>query len=471
MIVFVLFFTTKTSAQVKIGGTPGLPHPSAVLQLDDTARGLLLPSLSISQRGNIASPQNGLLLYNNSTGQFNLYQQNSWQNINTDSSEWKYDPVSGKVQLTRSYQVGDTVFYDPLQHKFLFADKAIYTNSQNLNINPLLFGGKTTFKATASKNADSARAAGYAVTSIMEIDNASDSFISRYGSLNLITTINPSARQKPFFVDGLTNSTLHAGQDTVFILTGIQNTAYNGGIGFTETLYGMFNQVRMGNNSTGNLGSVYGIYNQMIRFSTASGRIQGNLYGQFNFITSSITSRVDGTAYGLFMTGITGAAQGNYAIYTNQGRNRFGDSVLVSNIASVPRAFFDINNNTAMIIPTGVSSTRPVTGVTGMMRYNQDFGGVLETYNGGQWTGTLRNTATIDVPSLPAGGTYTESVFVSGASLGSSVSVSPRNAFPGTLTIAYARVSAVNTVEIRFVLPAGATVDPPADFYYIRVFQ
>ncbi|MBL7726127.1 MAG: hypothetical protein JNM68_00500, partial [Dinghuibacter sp.] len=241
LLSFVLVQTII--AQVKIGGAPGAPHSSAVLQLDDTARGLLLPSLNAGQRSNIASPQNGLMLYNNSTGQLNIYAQGAWQNIISEPGEWQYNPASGKVEFTRSYLLGDTVYYDPAKHKFLFADKAVYTNSQNNNIDPLLFGGKTTFKATASKNDDSARAASYTIASIMEINNAKDSFLNTYGSLNLVTTVNPTATQKPSIVHGINNNTLHAGQDTVFLLMGMQNTTYNNGIGYTESMYGLYNQM------------------------------------------------------------------------------------------------------------------------------------------------------------------------------------------------------------------------------------
>jgi hypothetical protein len=469
----ILFLTTKvTTAQVKIGGNPGIPHASAILQLDDTTRGFLPSSLTTLQRNNIATPANGLIIYNNSSKRLNVYHQGSWHEIISDSAEWQYDPATAVVKFVRPYAWADTNYYHIAQRKFLFADKATYTNSQGINLDALGFQGKVTIKTTASKNADSIGAASNALVVINEIDNAAQNFNGGgFGGIYAVTTVNPLSLQKPIQVTGITNAALNAGQDTTFVLIGVDNTAYNAGVGYTETLYGILNRPRMGANSSGSIGTVFGIFNQAIRSSTATGRIQGNAYGYFGSSPTSFNNRVDGNVYGIFLSGIVGAVGGNYAIFTSQGRNRFGDSVLVSNSATVPRAFFDINNTTSMIIPTGPTINRNAVPVIGMMRFNTDNGGLLEMYNGGQWVGTLRTTIGIDLPLISAGTGTTISVTVNGATVGSSVSVSPTNALNDGLIISYARVSALNTVEIRFNLLYGAAINPSIENYYIRVFQ
>jgi hypothetical protein len=216
---------------------------------------------------------------------------------------------------------------------------------------------------------------------------------------------------------------------------------------------------------------MYGIYNSSIRSPASTSHIKNNFYGYYGTLSSSLATRIDGTSYGIYISNAAGAALGNYSIYTNTGRNRFGDSVLISSSAQVPRAFVDINNTTSMIIPTGVTASRPVTGVTGMMRFNTDNGGLLETYNGSGWAGTIRNTSLIDIPLIAPGTGYTATLTVSGATVGSSVIVSPTNAMADGLIISWARVSAANTVQVRFNLLYGTAIDPASENYYIRVIQ
>ena len=73
-----LFTGSSVLAQVKIGGTPGSPTASAILQLVDTTRGFLPTSLTTLQRNNIVSPANGLMIYNNNDSRLNVYQLNAW---------------------------------------------------------------------------------------------------------------------------------------------------------------------------------------------------------------------------------------------------------------------------------------------------------------------------------------------------------------------------------------------------------
>ena len=469
LLSLLLVITFSANAQVGVGTTT--PLPSAQLDVSSTTRGFLPPRMDSTQRNAIASPANGLIIYNSSTNRLNFFQQNSWQTLPNDSTEWQYDSATKRINFVKALQVRDTVYYDTLRHKFLFSDKATYTNSLGNDIPAVNFGGKYTFKATASKSADSISSNSVTLQVFYEINNASNQYTDGYTGINSITTVNPTATQKPF-VYGINNNTLHAGQDTCYQLVGLNNLSYNNGVGETDLLYGIFNQTRMGTASTGNIGNMYGIFNSLSRSVAATGRITGNLYGYFSPFSGSIGSRVDGMAYGVYLSGMTGAALGNYAIFTNQGRNRFGDSVLVSNVgATVPRAFFDINNTSSMIIPTGITAQRPATQVTGMIRYNTDNGGVLETSTGTGWYGTLRKVISIDIPLISPATGFTQSISVTGAAAGSAVSISPTTALSDGLIISWARVSAANTVEVRFNLLYGTAIDPPGQNFYITVSQ
>jgi hypothetical protein len=84
LVVFLNRFTMKmlilapfiiplnfSYAQVGIGTTS--PNNNAILDLVSTSKGLLLPRLTDAQRNAIASPTEGLLIYNTSTGKAQVY--------------------------------------------------------------------------------------------------------------------------------------------------------------------------------------------------------------------------------------------------------------------------------------------------------------------------------------------------------------------------------------------------------------
>ncbi len=70
---------------------------------------------------------------------------------------------------------------------------------------------------------------------------------------------------------------------------------------------------------------------------------------------------------------------------------------------------------------------------------------------------------------IPAGTSLTKTFSVTNAAIGATVAISPGNALPDKLIIAYARVSADNTVEVKFYNASGATIDPDGMSFYITV--
>jgi hypothetical protein len=61
ILLSFLFFSITLTAQVGIGTTT--PHASAALDINDTARGLLIPRLTLNQRIAISVPAEGLMVY------------------------------------------------------------------------------------------------------------------------------------------------------------------------------------------------------------------------------------------------------------------------------------------------------------------------------------------------------------------------------------------------------------------------
>jgi hypothetical protein len=272
-------------------------------------------------------------------------------------------------------------------------------------------------------------------------------------------------------LSGISNTTIHAGNDSVQVVLGFSNITRNSGNGKSGQLLGFQNLVRIQNGSGNSTGEMIGIANFLTRSGATAGRVTGNVYGiQQSF--AGLANNVDGTVYGIFMNSVTGAGpRKNYAYYSNKGLNRLGDSLLVTDGSSIlPRAVLDINATSAMIIPTGTTAQRPVTGVTGMVRYNIT-NQSIEAFSGSQWNGIVRGTILIDVPIIPASSGTTTTITVTGATTGSAVSVSPTSALTNGILIAWTRVSAANIVEIRFQNVSAAAINPAAQNFNIRVIQ
>lgn len=67
---FCIFFSSYAQSGIKIGGgNPYYLNGSAVLQVDSSTKGVLIPRLSSSERDLISSPETGLMIYNTTTMQ------------------------------------------------------------------------------------------------------------------------------------------------------------------------------------------------------------------------------------------------------------------------------------------------------------------------------------------------------------------------------------------------------------------
>lgn len=64
-----------------VGIGTAVPHPSALLELSSTERGLLLPSMTTAQRNAISDPADGLLIFNTITSCLNYYANGNWQEV------------------------------------------------------------------------------------------------------------------------------------------------------------------------------------------------------------------------------------------------------------------------------------------------------------------------------------------------------------------------------------------------------
>lgn len=88
-LLFLITMTTNMSAQVGIGTIT--PHASSVLELSSTTQGMLTPRMTTAQRVAIASPANGLMVYDTDLKLFSYYDlpATTWVNSAQGRSKFK----------------------------------------------------------------------------------------------------------------------------------------------------------------------------------------------------------------------------------------------------------------------------------------------------------------------------------------------------------------------------------------------
>ena len=85
VILTLLLAATATQAQVGIGTAS--PNSTAILDITASAKGLIVPRMTTTQRGAINSPNAGLLIYNTTTNALEIANSSSlWVNLSTGTT-------------------------------------------------------------------------------------------------------------------------------------------------------------------------------------------------------------------------------------------------------------------------------------------------------------------------------------------------------------------------------------------------
>ena len=87
LLVAVFTITSLNAQNIGINNTGAAPDPSAKLDVVSTTQGILVPRMTSTQRLAISSPATGLLVFDNTIGNFMFYNGSFWQGINTDDQE------------------------------------------------------------------------------------------------------------------------------------------------------------------------------------------------------------------------------------------------------------------------------------------------------------------------------------------------------------------------------------------------
>lgn len=130
--IYILCITSYTSidAQVKIGDNPGNINNSSLLELESTDKGILISRLTSSQKNAIASPSQGLLIFQtDSVSGFYYYNGTTWEILLSDTTKTYTDNVSldvigkgvGSSKTTtvrvnnvigEQFAIGNEIFFD-----------------------------------------------------------------------------------------------------------------------------------------------------------------------------------------------------------------------------------------------------------------------------------------------------------------------------------------------------------------------
>ena len=107
----LMFF--KVNAQVGIG--TNTPNASAALEINSTARGILISRMTTAQRNGISSPANGLLIFNTSNNSFEVYKSlcSCWVSINDGGVSAANNlannaPSVSNINYKGEYRIGGT---------------------------------------------------------------------------------------------------------------------------------------------------------------------------------------------------------------------------------------------------------------------------------------------------------------------------------------------------------------------------
>jgi len=97
ILLIVIFSTNSLLAQLGVGTIT--PDSTSMLDVTSTSKGLLAPRMTSIQKNAIASPANGLLVYDTDLGRFNYFNGTSWITIEANSGRDNYVIVKSLADL------------------------------------------------------------------------------------------------------------------------------------------------------------------------------------------------------------------------------------------------------------------------------------------------------------------------------------------------------------------------------------
>lgn len=439
VVLFTFVIAGALPAQQNAGLGTASPHPSALLDMTSGTQGLLVPRMNTLQRTSIASPANGLLVFDTDASRFYFY--------NSATTSWI--PVLAGSELDAAVLLAPAASARNLVQPTL------------PGVVPLTLRGAAGQTVTLFAVENSTGATLFSVGNTGEV--VLSGALSPSGSAGVAGYILQSqgAGQPPVWVSpsGLSGAT-----GASWSLTG--NAAINAATQFLGTVDAQPLFIRTGN---------------VTRATVLAG---GNI--GIGTTTPQTPLEIAGAGSGLRFTNLTASSSTNA---TSSGKvlsvNAGGDVVLVDDLlgsgggggtplptgpAGVTLRYDGANwvtsstlVNTGTQVGIGTTPTRTLD-VNGTVRLGT---------SGTTIANVIKVTATVTPTYLIGPQSSTNLTFtVPGAAPGATVSVSPASAMTNGLFIAYSRVSAANTVEVRISnMLTGLAISLAGMDYYITVIE
>lgn len=108
-VIFLSLNHLLNAQNVGIGAASFSPNPSAMLDVTSTTKGILIPRMSSTDRTNITTPAQGLLVYENTTNQFYYYTGSAWKPVLSNSTGWQVTGNSGTSASTNFIGTTDAI--------------------------------------------------------------------------------------------------------------------------------------------------------------------------------------------------------------------------------------------------------------------------------------------------------------------------------------------------------------------------
>ena len=103
-----LVFYSSVAQSLGVGTTT--PNNSAMLDVQSSSKGMLIPRMTTAQRAAISSPATGLLVFDNTTGSFWFKSAGNWiELVDTANNVWKKNGADAYVGVTGNVGIGTNV--------------------------------------------------------------------------------------------------------------------------------------------------------------------------------------------------------------------------------------------------------------------------------------------------------------------------------------------------------------------------
>jgi len=211
----MLFAMQGSHAQIKLGNNPAAINASALLELESTNKGFLPVRMMYSQRNAIASPAEGLVVYQtDSVKGLYEYQGGTWKRFMTNLDIQRYT-ASGTGSLAMSSNTGTYALVPGLTQTFTLAAPATVIISADVSVWNNGSGSGDYATADLALLADNAYVTN-AGRSRITVTNPDACSAQAYGSVTLHAAITLAAgshtiQVKAARIDGTWGTQLNAG--------------------------------------------------------------------------------------------------------------------------------------------------------------------------------------------------------------------------------------------------------------------